>query len=231
MAKKNNIKTIKKPLKRQPKKEKGKSARKAAKASNSVIIVKPAPLDPLQPVNTPMFPEESIKKIITYVKSGRKPTEFKPEYVEQILTLMSQGMGIESVCLQMGISYNVMLYWRKNNKDINELIKFGKELEKAWWIEQGRRNIYNKDFNHVLWMMNMSNRFKWATNRGKVEGKIAKLNLHKVEGKIEVEEKMKNVNRQPERITTVISILAKSGAFIKPEPVKRISDSSDSETD
>ena len=205
-----------------------------AKKSNSkstVIVKKEKPLIPelTSMVDISIFPEQSIKTVINYVAKGRPETEFKPEYVEQILTLMAKGMGIESVCMYLGIPYIVMRNWRKNNKNIDLLIKYGTQLEKQWWIEQGRRNIYNKDFNHVLWMMNMSNRFDWATNKGKIEGKVAHAHLHQHNGKIEIEEKIKEANNE-DRISTVLTILSRSGAFVRKEPVQRIAGKTDAET-
>lgn len=186
--------------------------------------------NPIDIVDNPIFPKESIQNIIKYVKGGKQTTEFKKEYVEKILEMMAQGMGIQTVCMYLGISYNVMLGWRKKNKAIEELIKYGKQLEKQWWLETGRKNIYNKDFNHVLWMMNMSNRFKWVTNKGKIEGKVAHAHIHRHDGKIELEDKVRNANTV-DRCESVIGFLAKSGAFIKPETIRGTTDTTDAETD
>jgi hypothetical protein len=206
---------------------------KPAKKSNSksTVIVKKEKASPIEltsMVDMPIFPAQSVKAIINYIAKGHPETEFKPEYVEQILTLMAQGIGIETVCMYLGISFDVMRKWRKNNKNINLLIKYGIQLEKQWWIEQGRRNIYNKEFNHVLWMMNMSNRFDWATNKGKIEGKVAHAHLHQHNGKIEIEEKIKEANNE-DRISTVLTILSRSGAFVRKEPVQRIAGKTDTE--
>lgn len=227
MAGKKPTKPLKKHSKTSPKPKKGKSPQKAKKSSpkaTKVIVSKPV-YTPIRPKE--IFPEETIKNIITYRKRGPSELTYKPEYTEMILRGMAQGMTIESVCAYIGVSKSVLSGWCKKNKEIKEIIKLGKELSEAWWTEQGRQNIFNRDFNHVLWMMNMSNRFKWSTNNGKVVA--AHLHKHQHKHEHTLEEKIKDANKQPERVASVISILAKSGALTKPEPARRIRDTSDSE--
>jgi hypothetical protein len=205
-----------------------KKAPKKSKNSTKIIIKKEKPLNTIPSIsNVPIFPQSSVNAIITYLKKGRPETEFKAEYAEQILIMMSQGMGIETVCLYLGVTCDVMRKWRKNNKNIDSLIKYGKQLEKQWWLEQGRLNIYNKDFNHVLWMMNMSNRFDWNTNKKEVNGKVAHAHLHKHE--VALQAKVKESNDE-DRMSNVLSILSKSGAFIRKEPVRRIETDIDTKT-
>ena len=47
----------------------------------------------------------------------------------------------------------------------------------AWWTEKGRSKLEDPKFNHVLWYMQMKNRFKWRDRQevehsGTVEGSL-----------------------------------------------------------
>jgi hypothetical protein len=47
------------------------------------------------------------------------------------------------------------------NQEFSETIKEARDKCEAWWEQQGRVNLKDKDFNATLFMMNMVNRFKW----------------------------------------------------------------------
>ncbi len=205
------------------------NSKKAKKQVKTKIIIKKSPAS--IPLPGPIFPEQAIQNIITYVKAGPKEMPFKEEYIPIILKLMSEGVGLITVAAVIGVSYSVFYKWSKKNKVAKEIIKQGKLLEEAWWTEQGRRNLYNKDFNHVLFMMNMSNRFNWATNKGKVEKKIDKHTVHRLEGSAEITHRVKEeYKREPDKASEVLRILKGSGFFTKPDPVRGTTDNSDTET-
>lgn len=48
---------------------------------------------------------------------------------------------------------------KKKDKEFNEMLEIGLELSKGWWEAAGRLNLKEDGFNHVLWFMNMKNRF------------------------------------------------------------------------
>jgi len=38
----------------------------------------------------------------------------------------------------------------------------GRTISESWWMEKGRKNLWNKDFNTGLYNFQMKNRFGWA---------------------------------------------------------------------
>ncbi len=56
--------------------------------------------------------------------------------------------------------------WLNENSYFAAVVEFGLELYEAWWVEEGRKNLGAKEYNHVLWYMNMKNRHGW---RDKIE--------------------------------------------------------------
>lgn len=89
------------------------------------------------------------------------PTKYKPEFCSKIIEMMSEGASKKEVAASFGVSRQNMLAWEKIHPEFGEAVTRAEELCEAWWEKQGRINIHNKEFNHVLWYMNMKNRFSW----------------------------------------------------------------------
>jgi hypothetical protein len=43
-----------------------------------------------------------------------------------------------------------------------EFVERGRTVSRAWWESNGRKNLWNKEFNTALWNFNMKNRYGWA---------------------------------------------------------------------
>lgn len=79
-----------------------------------------------------------------------------------VIAEMAEGASKEEIAGALGIDYVTLWDWEKNNAEFSKAIKEGETLSKQWWLEKGRKNLENKDFNYVGWYMNMKNRHKWA---------------------------------------------------------------------
>lgn len=68
--------------------------------------------------------------------------------------------------------------WIKEEIQFSETIKTGKILSAAWWYANGRKNLWEKDFNYTGWYMQMKNRFGWKDkNETEITGNLA-VNWH-----------------------------------------------------
>lgn len=79
-----------------------------------------------------------------------------------ILSLMTEGASIIEICVELGISKDLHYRWLKDEPEYSDAIKKGIAASESWWMQNGRIGMFmGKDFNHVLWYMNMKNRFGW----------------------------------------------------------------------
>lgn len=90
-----------------------------------------------------------------------RPTKFDPSMCEDLISLMREGASKTEVAAELGISWDTLARWQKENPQFSEAIKVGERLSEAWWLKKGRLNLENKDFNYTGWYMNMKNRHGW----------------------------------------------------------------------
>ena len=54
------------------------------------------------------------------------------------------------------------LYNDPESSSFKQVVDFGRELAKGWWLTAGRINLHVRNFNANLWHMNMKNRYGWS---------------------------------------------------------------------
>lgn len=139
-------------------------------------------------------------------RAGR-PTKYRPEMCVQAIQSMSTGQGMLETACHLKVLNETMSDWTKIYPKFSVAIKIGRQLSERWWRDQGRLNMHNKNFNPVLWMMNMTNRFDWTRKVDQTETvKSEKTITHK-----HVMEKIDK--REPKELAEVLSILIGSGYF------------------
>ena len=94
-------------------------------------------------------------------------------FLPKIIKLMKVGASLTEISALIGVTRQSMYYWLKSKDEkyakLQECVKLGLQLSESWWEKQGRLNIKSKQFNSVLWLMNMSNRFGWASSRQQIQ--------------------------------------------------------------
>lgn len=89
-----------------------------------------------------------------------RPTDYRPEYCAVVIRLMRKGSSIAELARKFDCAISTIYEWIDKNPDFSYAIKKGIGLSQGWWEKNGRINLHEKSFNHILWMMNMRNRFR-----------------------------------------------------------------------
>lgn len=95
-------------------------------------------------------------------KTIGRPTEYDSSICADIPDFFEHGASKAELAKKLGISRQCMNEWEHKHPEFGDAVKRGVENSEAWWINQGRIALRERDFNHVLWYMNMKNRFGWA---------------------------------------------------------------------
>jgi hypothetical protein len=90
-----------------------------------------------------------------------RPIEYDKSICNKAILLMKEGASLTEVAFLLDIARSTLYRWKDIYPDFSDAIKEGKAFAKGWWMNNGRININNKEFNSVLWYMNMKNRFGW----------------------------------------------------------------------
>lgn len=102
-----------------------------------------------------------------------RPTLYKPEYCEQLIEHMSQGLSFEAFGGVLRVSKQTLYDWEKANKDFLDAKQIGLECSRFFWENLGKKHIINKSdsefqcgsksrsLNASVWIFNMKNRFGW----------------------------------------------------------------------
>ena len=89
----------------------------------------------------------------------------KPEWIEKLLSLYSQGMSDVEVCKELEITRTQFDSYCAEVPAFAALVERGRDYSEAWWLEQGRVNLKNRDFVTALWQFNVVNRLGWSSKR------------------------------------------------------------------
>lgn len=87
--------------------------------------------------------------------------ESNPQY-QVLLDLYTEGASDIEIARAMQITIARFYRLCEEVPAFAEFVERGRTLAQAWWYEQGRKNLWRKDFNTVLYNFNMKNRHGWA---------------------------------------------------------------------
>ena len=99
-----------------------------------------------------------------------RPSEYDPKLCDLIIPLFEQGMSRSAVAKEVGKTTKTLHTYVEKHPEFAEAWEWGLTLAEAWWEEQGRLNLENKQFNTTMWYMNMKNRWKWRDTHDVTSG-------------------------------------------------------------
>lgn len=127
------------------------------------------------------------------IKNSPYYQEYDSSMARDVVELMKNGMSKAEVAREINISKGM---WRKFMETVPEFaaaVEEGTWQSLGWWERQGRANLNEgKGFNHILWMMNVKNRFpdEW---REKQEKQVVEISLVDLVTKSLEEKKAENM--------------------------------------
>ncbi len=99
--------------------------------------------------------------------AGGRPSDYKPEYCDQLVQHMAQGLSFEAFAGVIGCVKGTLYNWAEQHDEFLYAKKRGIEACRLFWEKAGIDGLMNKDgvsMNATVWIFNMKNRFKeeWA---------------------------------------------------------------------
>lgn len=120
-------------------------------------------------------------------KIGR-PSKYNPEFCQQLIDHMAQGLSFESFAAVIGVNQDTLYEWTKVHDEFSEAKKTAYNANLLFWEKQGIDGLYSivetdeegkivrsKSINSTVWIFNMKNRHKW---RDKQEGEEDQININ-----------------------------------------------------
>lgn len=107
-------------------------------------------------------------------KPNGRPSKYKPEFCEQLIQHMSEGLSFESFAAIAKVNLDTLYEWAKVHEEFSEAKKEAFANCQLYWESQGIAGLYSttdydedgkpiksKSLNSSVWIFNMKNRFKW----------------------------------------------------------------------
>lgn len=79
-----------------------------------------------------------------------------------LCALYAVGAADVEIATRLGITMKAFRAMEQENAQFANFVEKGRTLAMAWWVEQARTQLFNREFNTALFKINMANRFGWA---------------------------------------------------------------------
>lgn len=97
-------------------------------------------------------------------KLGR-PTDYKPEYDEEIVKFVSEGMYIYEVCVKWGVSYDAVNEWSHRFPSFRRAYARAKTVQQANFMKVGMKGLHDRNFNANVFNIISTQFLKMARER------------------------------------------------------------------
>lgn len=92
-------------------------------------------------------------------KRGR-PTDYRPEYCEEVIELGKEGKSLAQMCAHFDIARQTIDNWAQANPEFLEALNRAKVHAQAWWEQKGMDGLTIQGFNAAVWKKSMEARFR-----------------------------------------------------------------------
>ncbi len=102
-------------------------------------------------------------------EKARARSEPTADWIETTMNVYRDGGSDIEVCKAIKVTMRKFNEMVANNAKFAEFVEYGRLLSEAWWMEQARYALTNKQFNTPLWAFYMKNKFGWADKTENLE--------------------------------------------------------------
>lgn len=101
---------------------------------------------------------------------GGRPTDYKPEYCEDIIGHMAKGFSLESYAGKIGTHRDTLYEWMKVHQEFSDSVRVGIEKSLLFFETMGIQGAAGKlpGFNSSVYALTMANKHKWFSARNDV---------------------------------------------------------------
>ena len=110
--------------------------------------------------------------------AGGRPTEYKPEYCEQVIEMGKKGYSRVQIAAQFEVAKSTLQSWESLFPEFSVAIQKAMTLSQSWWEEQGMNGVWEiqggPKINAGLYAKSMAARFPddWRdSNKVELTGK------------------------------------------------------------
>lgn len=90
---------------------------------------------------------------------GGRPTDYLPEYCEQVIELGRQGKSKAQIAAALDVARMTLDNWAAVHPEFLDAITRARDLSMAWWEDKGQGGLDTSGFNASLWSRSMAARF------------------------------------------------------------------------
>ena len=109
-------------------------------------------------------------------------SEEKKDWTETMVDLYSEGCSDAEVIKELKITRKQFEQYCADVPKFAELVERGRDYAEAWWLEQGRKAVKEKNnsFPQSLYFNSMANKYGWSNKSDNKSGVEATLNLDRL---------------------------------------------------
>lgn len=103
-----------------------------------------------------------------------RPTDYRPEYCEQVVELGRQGKSHAQIAAALDVARQTLHNWAAVHPEFLDAITRARDLAQAWFEDKGQEGLTTSGFNASLWAKQVSCRFRddyTDTQRTELTGK------------------------------------------------------------